>query len=68
MMEGDIPYLTCGTKEYLFQHHNTAYQLYNSLSKNLDNKDLDRQLAFIKLSMELMDFTALNNEFFFRSR
>ena len=64
MMEGDIPYLTCGTKEYLFQHHNTAYQLYNSLSKNLDNKDLDRQLAFIKLSMELMDFTALNNEYF----
>lgn len=64
MMEMDIPLLECGTKEELSVYKQSAYKTYIDKVKSHNEKDLQEQLELIRLSVEMMDFRYIQNEYF----
>ena len=64
MMEMDIPLLECDAKEELSVYKQSAYKTYVDKVKSLNERDLQEQLELIRLSVEMMDFRYIQNEYF----
>lgn len=64
MMKLDIPLLECDAKEELSVYKQSAHRTYMEKVKNLNEKDLQQQLELIRLSVEMMDFMHIQNEYF----